>query len=106
MCGIDGDADGAVSVDNKHIENLMRPWAMGRKAGLFAGSEMSGQRAAVVMSPMQSARPHGHDPWVDLKDVLERLQGHPQHRIDELLAHRWSPSKPQAATPVRSTSKR
>lgn len=85
-------ADGAVSVDNNHIENLMRPWAMGRKAWLFAGSEMAGKRAAMVMSLVQSARLHGHDPWAYLKDVLERLLSHPNHRIDELLPHRWSPA--------------
>jgi transposase len=28
--------------------------------------------------------------WVYLKDVLERLLSHPNHRIDELLPHRWS----------------
>ena len=84
--------DGAVSVDNNHIENLMRPWAMGRKAWLFAGSESAGKRAAVVMSLVQSARLHGHDPWVYLRDVLERLLSHPNHRIDELLPHRWNPS--------------
>ena len=84
--------DGAVSVDNNHIENLMRPWAMGRKAWLFAGSESAGKRAAVVMSLVQSARLHGHDPWVYLRDVLERLLSHPNHRIDELLLHRWSPA--------------
>ncbi|MEO6277375.1 IS66 family transposase [Roseateles sp.] len=83
--------DGAVSVDNNHIENLMRPWAMGRKAWLFAGSELAGQRAAMVMSLVQSARLHGHDPWVYLKDVLERLLAHPNNRIDELLPHRWKP---------------
>lgn len=93
-------ADGAVSVDNNHIENLMRPWPMRRKASQFAGSEMAGQRAALVMSLVQSARLHGHDPWVYLKDGLERLQGHPQNRVDELLPHRWSASKPQAATPA------
>ena len=81
--------DGAVSVDNNHIENQMRPWAMGRKAWLFAGSEMAGKRAAMVMSLVQSARLHGHDPWRYLKDVLERLLSHPNHRIDELLPHRW-----------------
>lgn len=81
--------DGAVSVDNNHIENLMRPWALGRKAWLFAGSELAGQRAAMVMSLVQSARLHGHDPWVYLTDVLERLLAHPNNRIDELLPHRW-----------------
>ncbi len=83
--------DGSVSVDNNHIENLMRPWAIGRKSWLFAGSELAGQRAAMVMSLVQSAKLNGHDPWVYLKDVLERLLSHPNHRIGELLPHRWSP---------------
>ena len=85
--------DGDVAIDNNHIENLMRPWAMGRKAWLFAGSELAGQRAAVVMSLVQSARLCGHEPWAYLKDVLERLLEHPNHRIDELLPHRWVPSR-------------
>ena len=65
--------DGRVPVDNNHIENLMRPWAMGRKAWLFAGSELAGQRAGVVMSLVQSAKLSGHDPWAYLKDVRTRL---------------------------------
>jgi len=81
--------DGDVSVDNNSLENLMRPWAMGRKAWLFVGSELAGQRAAVVMSLVQSAKLNGHDPWAYLKDVLERLLTHPSNRIDELLPHRW-----------------
>jgi transposase len=81
--------DGNVAIDNNHIENLMRPWAMGRKAWLFAGSELAGQRSAVVMSLVQSARMNGHDPWAYLKDVLTRLPGHLNSRIDELLPHRW-----------------
>ena len=78
--------DGNVAIDNNHIENLMRPWARGRKAWLFAGSELAGQRAAVVMSLMQSARMHGLDPWTYLKDVLTRLPGHLNSRIDEAAA--------------------
>ncbi len=85
--------DGEVAVDNNHCENLIRPWAMGRKAWLFAGSELAGQRAAIVMSLVHSAKLHGHDPWAYLKDVLERLPLHPNHRIDELLPHRWSPPR-------------
>jgi transposase len=85
--------DGAVSVDNNHIERQMRPWAMGRKAWLFAGSESAGKRAAMVMSLIQSAKLQGHDPWQYLKHVLERLQGHPNNRIDELLPHLWTPSQ-------------
>ena len=73
--------DGRLPVDNNHIENLMRPWAMGRKAWLFCGSELAGQRAAVVMSLVMSAKLNGHDPWAYLKDVLTRLPTHMNSRI-------------------------
>lgn len=89
--------DGNVSIDNNHVENLMRPWAMGRKAWLFCGSELAGQRAAMVMSLVQSAKLNGHDPWAYLKDVLERLLAHPNNRIDELLPHRWEPKQETSA---------
>ncbi len=84
--------DGAVPVDNNHLENLVRPWAMGRKAWLFAGSELAGQRAAIVMSLVQSAKLNGHDPWAYLNDVLRQLPTHLNSRIEELLPHRWQPA--------------
>jgi transposase len=83
--------NGDVPIDNNHIENQMRPWAMGRKAWLFAGSELAGQRAAIVMSLVQSAKLNGHDPWAYLKDVLTRLPTHMNSCIEELLPHRWQP---------------
>jgi hypothetical protein len=84
--------DGAVPVDNNSLENLIRPWAMGRKAWLFAGSELAGQRAAIVMSLVQSAKLNGHDPWAYLRNVLTRLPSQLNSRIDELLPHRWTPA--------------
>jgi transposase len=84
--------DGNVPVDNNHLENQIRPWAMGRKAWLFAGSELAGQRAAIVMSLVQSAKLSGHDPHAYLRDVLQRLPTHPASRIEELLPHRWKAS--------------
>ena len=71
----------------------MRPWAMGRKAWLFAGSELAGKRAATVMSLVQSARLYGHDPWAYLKDVLTRPPTQPNRGIEELLPHRWTPMR-------------
>src|SRR5205085_11022893 len=85
--------DGDVAIDNNHLENEIRPWAVGRKGWLFAGSEMAGQRAAMVMSLVQSAKLNGHDPWAYLRDVLERLPTHLNSCIDELLPHRWQPAK-------------
>ena len=65
--------------------------AIGRGNWLFAGSLRAGQRAAAVMSLVQSARMNGHDPYAYLKDVLTRLPTHLNSRIDELLPHRWQP---------------
>ena len=84
--------DGAVPIDNNFIERQIKPWAMGRRAWLFCGSELAGQRAAIVMSLVQSAKLNGHEPWAYLRDVLERLPSHPNSRIDELLPHRWKKS--------------
>ena len=84
--------DGQLPVDNNWIENQIRPIAIGRGNWLFAGSLRAGQRAAAVMSLIQSARLNGHDPYAYLKDVLTRLPTHRASRIDELLPHRWQPS--------------
>ena len=85
--------DGDVPVDNNHLENQIRPWAMGRRAWLFTGSELAGQRAAVVMSLVQSAKLNRCDPHAYLQDVLQRLPSHPASRIEELLPHRWQPAE-------------
>lgn len=84
--------DGDAPIDNNWVENQIRPWALGRKNWLFAGSLRGGQRAAAVMSLIQSARLNAHDPYAYLKDVLTRLPTHPNSRIDELLPHNWVPS--------------
>jgi hypothetical protein len=84
--------DSQLPVDNNWIENQIRPIAVGRNNWLFAGSLRAGQRAAAVMSLIQSAKLNGHDPHAYLKDVLTRLPMHMNSRIDELLPHRWSPA--------------
>lgn len=81
-----------VPIDNNWIENQMRPIALGRKNWLFAGSLRAGERAAAVMSLIQSAKLNGHDPHAYLKDVMNKLPTWPYSRIDELLPHRWQPS--------------
>ena len=66
---------------------------MGGKAWLFVGSELAGERAAVVMSLLQSAKLKGHNPWAYLKDVLTRLPTQMNSRIEDLLPHRWRPAE-------------
>jgi len=78
-----------VPIDNNWVENQMRPIALGRKNWLFAGSLRAGERAAAVMSLIQSAKLNGHDPHAYLKDVMDKLPTWPNSRIGELLPHRW-----------------
>ncbi|MBP5059866.1 transposase, partial [Pseudomonas chlororaphis] len=84
-------SDGAVPIDNNWAENQIRPWALGRKNWLFAGSLRSGKRAAAIMSLIQSARLNGHDPYAYLKDILTRLPTQRASEIDQLLPHKWQP---------------
>ena len=81
--------NGAVPIDNNQIENLIRPWALGRSNWLFAGSLRSGKRASAVMSLIQSARMNGHDPYASLKDVLTRLPTQRAGQVTDLLPHNW-----------------
>ena len=81
--------DGELPIDNNHIENRIRPVALGRNNWLFAGSLRAGQRAAAIMSLVQSAKLNGHDPYHYLRDVLERLPTQPASRLNELLPHTW-----------------
>lgn len=81
--------DGRLPADNNHIENQIRPIALGRGNWLFVGSLRAGQRAAAIMSLIQSARLNGHDPYAYLKDVLTRLPTQKNSQIAELLPHRW-----------------
>jgi transposase len=84
--------DGAVPIDNNWAENQIRPWALGRKNWLFAGSLRGGKRAAAIMSLIQSARLNSHDPYAYLKDVLTRLPTQRASEIDQLLPHKWVPA--------------
>lgn len=83
--------DGQLPIDNNWVENQIRPIALGRSNWLFAGSLRGGQRAAAVMSLIQSSKLNGLDPHAYLKDVLQRLPTHKVRLVAELLPHRWQP---------------
>ncbi len=84
--------DGDIPIDNNWNENRIRPIAVGRSNWLFVGSLRAGQRAAAIMSLIQSAKLNGHEPHTYLKDILTRLPTQPASRIEELLPHRWQPA--------------
>ena len=83
--------DGNVPIDNNLIERQIKPWKLGAKNWLFVGSELAGERAAIVMSLVQTAKLNKIDPWSYLRDVLARINSHPANRLEELLPHLWQP---------------
>lgn len=82
---------GQLPIDNNHIENEIRPIAMGRNNGLLVGLLRTGKRGATVTSLIQSARLSGHDPYSYLRDVLTRLPTQRTSLVHELLSYFWQP---------------
>jgi len=77
--------DGQLELDNNLIENKTRLLALGRKNYLFAGNHGSAQGIAVMYSLFGSCLANDVEPYSWLKEVLERLPGHPVNRLEELL---------------------
>ena len=65
---------------------------MGRKNGLFADTLAAGQCAAAITRLIQSAKLNGHDPYVYLKDVLQRLPTQRASDMGQLIPHRRKPA--------------
>lgn len=82
--------DGNIPIDNNWIENRIRPIAIGRANWLFVGSQRAGERAAAVMTLVNSAKLNGIDPHAYLADVLDRLPTTKARDIEQLLPHRWA----------------
>ena len=90
--------DAAVPIDNNAAERAVRPIALGRKNWLFVGSRQAGERAAALMTLIESAKMCGLDPWAYLRDVFAKLPTWPNSRLGELLPHHGSPAAAPATT--------
>ncbi|EOK8985809.1 transposase [Escherichia coli] len=77
--------DGAVPLDNNVCERAIKNVVLGRKSWLFAGSQMAGERAAQIMSLLETAKRNGLESHAWLTDVLMRLPEWPEERLAELL---------------------
>jgi transposase len=92
--------DGRICLSNNAAERELRGIALGRKSWLFAGSDRGGERAAVMLILIQTARLNDVDPQSWLADVLARINDHAARRLDELLPWNWRtpmPSRAEAA---------
>ena len=81
--------DDRICLSNNSAERSLRGLALGRKLWLFAGSERSGHRAAVMYSL------NGIDPQAWLADVIARISDIRVSRLHELLSWEWNLATPQ-----------
>jgi transposase len=98
-------ADGRIPIDNNRVEQLMKQVAMGRKAWLFVGNVEAGERSAMLMSLVSSAKRHDLDVWAYLKDVLDRLLAG-ETEYEQLLPDRWKVDHPESVRQYRVEERR
>jgi transposase len=81
--------DGRICLSNNAAERALRGIAIGRKAWLFAGSDRGGERTAVMLTLIQTARLNDVDPQAWLADVLARIADHKINDLAALLPWNW-----------------
>jgi transposase len=62
-----------VPVDNNYLENQIRPFALGRRAWLFAETEQGAKASANLYSLVSCARVNGLEPYAYLRHLLEEI---------------------------------
>lgn len=81
--------EGYLDIDNNAAERAIKPFVIGRKNYLFAGSHEGAKRAAIIYSMIETCKQHQVNTFDYLKDVLTRLPTQKMSQIDELLPYYW-----------------
>ncbi len=89
--------DGRICLSNNAAERQLRGIALGRKSWLFAGSDRGGERAAVMLTLIQTAKLNDIDPQAWLADVLARINDHKITDLAALLPWNWRKPTPSCA---------
>jgi transposase len=82
-------SDPSLPLDNNIAERALRIAALGRKNFLFVGHDEAGEHLADLYTLVSTCELNRINPFRYLRDVLIRVQTHPQSQIDELLPRRW-----------------
>ena len=65
--------DGHLEIDNNRTENAIRPFVVGRKAWLFAGSPNGAETSALLYSLVETAKANALEPHAYLSYLFEHL---------------------------------
>ena len=84
--------DGILDIDNNRAERAIKPFVIGRKNFLFAGSHRGAEMAAVIYSLIASCKMLDINTFDYFKDVLQRLPTTLNQNISDLFPCYWKPS--------------
>ncbi|MBD1549756.1 IS66 family transposase, partial [Roseibium aggregatum] len=73
--------DGRICLTNNAAERALRGFALGRKSWLFAGSDRGADRAAFMVTLLNTAKLNDVDPQAWLADVLARIAETPVSQV-------------------------
>ena len=90
-------SDGRLEICNNHVENAIRPTAVGKKNWLFIGAADTGERAAILYTIVESCRRRRIDPLEYLRDVLTRLPKMKITEVASLTPEAWARTRSQPA---------
>lgn len=83
---------GRIEMDNNAVERTIRPIALSRKNGLFAGHDAGAAKWGVIASLIETCKLNAVDPHAYLADTLTAIvDGHKQSQLNDLLP--WNYNK-------------
>lgn len=89
-----------VPIDTNHLEQAIRPIALGRKNWMFCWTELGARYVGIIQSLLATCRVQGVDAYTYLVDVLQRVETHPAKDVALLTPRLWK--EHFAADPLRS----
>ena len=95
--------DGRLDIDNNFAENAIRPFAVGRKNWLFSDSVAGAKASATIYSVLISAKLNGHNEFLYMRHLLEKLPlAKTVEDIEALLPHVLKPADIGSTLPAVS----
>jgi hypothetical protein len=81
--------DGRAPIDNNYLERYIRPFAVGRKAWMFAAVQAGAHASATLYSLVESAKANGIEPFDYLNLIFKELPNAKElHQLEKLLPYR------------------
>ena len=85
--------EGFLEIDNNKAENVIRPFALGRKNWLFVGDEQGGTASSIIYSLIASAKANNLEPSKYLQYLFDNINKTEQKNLIYLLPHKINKTK-------------